>query len=41
LTQRWAPQTRYTLRHNTASIMKGIILFATFVISLLPLSVAS
>jgi len=25
MTQKWAPQTRYTLRRNTASIMKGLI----------------
>jgi len=25
-TRRWAPQTRYTLRRNTASIMKGSII---------------
>jgi len=24
-TRRWAPPTRYTLRHNTASIMKGLV----------------
>ena len=24
-TQRWAPQTRYTLRRNTASILKDLI----------------
>ena len=24
MTQRWAPQTRYTFRHNTASIMKDL-----------------
>jgi len=25
MTRRWAPQTRYTLLRNTASIMKGLI----------------
>jgi len=25
MTRRWAPQTRYTLRRNTASIMKGLV----------------
>jgi len=24
--RRWAPPTRYTLRRNTASIMKGLVL---------------
>jgi len=27
MTRRWAPPTRYTLRRNTASIMKGLVLF--------------
>jgi len=26
VTWRWAPQTRYMLRRNTASIMKGLVL---------------
>jgi len=26
MTRRWAPPTRYTLRRNTASIMKGLVL---------------
>jgi len=26
MTRSWAPQTRYTLRRNTASIMKGLVL---------------
>jgi len=25
MTRRWAPPTRYTLRRNTASIMKGLV----------------
>jgi len=25
--RRWAPPTRYTLRRNTASIMKGLVWF--------------
>jgi len=25
MTRRWTPQTRYTLRRNTASIMKGLV----------------
>jgi len=25
MTRRWAPQTHYTLRRNTASIMKGLV----------------
>jgi len=25
MTQRWAPQTCYTLRRNTAIIMKGLV----------------
>jgi len=27
MTRRWAPQTRYTLRRNTTSIMKGLAWF--------------
>jgi len=30
MTQSWAPQTRYTLRRNTASIMKGFGLARLF-----------
>ena len=30
MTRRWAPQTRYTLRRNTASIMKDLIFTAEF-----------
>ena len=30
MTRRWAPTTRYTLRRNTASIMKDLIWFALF-----------
>jgi len=26
MTRRWAPPTRYTLRRNTASIMKDLVL---------------
>jgi len=26
MTRRWAPPTRYTLRRNMASIMKGLVL---------------
>jgi len=26
MTRKWAPQTRYTLRRNTANIMKGLVL---------------
>jgi len=26
MTRRWAPQSRYTLRRNTASVMKGLVL---------------
>ena len=29
MTQRWDPQTRYTLRRNTASVIKELILIKT------------
>jgi len=30
MSQRWAPQTRYTFRHHTASIMKCLVWFYDF-----------
>jgi len=36
MTRKWAPLTRYTLRRNTASIMKGLVwFFLVFVIAVL------
>jgi len=29
MTRRWAPQTRYTLRRNTTSIMRSLVWFKT------------
>jgi len=29
MTRRWAPPTRYTLRRNTANVMKGLVLDIT------------